>query len=456
MTNNFIRGVGRLVTDRFDFQDHVDGTRFGHKGSAITLDPPIVVNSVEYTNLQAALEASEPYLQPPTIPDASVSTKGLIQLAGDLYGSATNVVVSGIRQRPISTSPPNTSDVLTWNGATWEPAAIPVQIALTNDLDGTPLSPQVIRATGVADFFTMKCSHINFLPDRTPSIEQTTSGSGAGRTMSISSQSSLYGNGADLVLTSGFGTPTHGSVDIRVAGLGATLIEASAPRSTDFVLSLVKGTKLTTTEMPTGTGSRVIYIANADTVPTVSPASGAILYADSGELWSRPSTGASFKLSGDPIIYYSYGSHGNSYDEDMGQWTPIYSTTSRSYVYEETFSTPGVVTVQTGDIVKVHLSGYVGNNSSSYHGYLKLYLAGRSSGHDIPGGECMFENSSMVQKISVSGSYVITGAESGDEVCATFAMKTEVATPIQFYGGAHISIEVIRHSSSIPTHRTIY
>jgi hypothetical protein len=51
----------------------------------------------------------------------------------------------------------------------------------------------------------------------------------------------------------------------------------------------VKGSAITTTEMPANTGVRVIYVANAGTAPTANPVGGGILYAEGGALkWRSP------------------------------------------------------------------------------------------------------------------------------------------------------------------------
>ena len=57
------------------------------------------------------------------------------------------------------------------------------------------------------------------------------------------------------------------------------------------VLALLNLSPISTAQMPTGTGDRVIYIANAGTVPSANPASGGILYVEAGALKYRGSSG---------------------------------------------------------------------------------------------------------------------------------------------------------------------
>lgn len=127
MANNYIRGVGRLAVDRYQFQDHVDGYSFNHTADSVELNPHLNIDG-ERSTVQAALEAALPYLTTTSIPDANVTgTKGLITLAGgDLAGSgstATSVKVSGLQGTPISPMGSITSGyVLSWNGSSWVPA----------------------------------------------------------------------------------------------------------------------------------------------------------------------------------------------------------------------------------------------------------------------------------------------------------------------------------------------
>lgn len=53
----FQKGTGRLATDRYDFQDHVDGYNFRHNAPQIDLIPAIIINSVSYSNVYDALNA---------------------------------------------------------------------------------------------------------------------------------------------------------------------------------------------------------------------------------------------------------------------------------------------------------------------------------------------------------------------------------------------------------------
>jgi Repeat of unknown function (DUF5907) len=121
---NYVPDVGRLVTDRFDFQQHIDGTAFNHNASAILTSPTITINGDGYSNVQTALAALAQNLIIPTISNATTTSVGLIQLSGDITGTATAVRVSAIRGIPVQNLTPTTNQVLGYNGSSWTPTTL--------------------------------------------------------------------------------------------------------------------------------------------------------------------------------------------------------------------------------------------------------------------------------------------------------------------------------------------
>jgi hypothetical protein len=67
------------------------------------------------------------------LPPASSGGRGGVQLAGDLGGSASAPTVVGIQTFPVDTATPVATDVLTWDGSAWAPAA-PVSGGMTNPM----------------------------------------------------------------------------------------------------------------------------------------------------------------------------------------------------------------------------------------------------------------------------------------------------------------------------------
>lgn len=57
------------------------------------------------------------------VPDASGSTKGLVQLSGDIGGTASAPTITGVHGRPVAVTPPGNDQVLAYNttNSQWEP-----------------------------------------------------------------------------------------------------------------------------------------------------------------------------------------------------------------------------------------------------------------------------------------------------------------------------------------------
>lgn len=144
---NFKPGVGRLVTDRFDFQQHIDGYAFRHKAGAITMHPSVTIDGyAASTTVQDAIEKLALVVSPPTIivNDATLFQKGIIQLTGDLGGTATNVRVTRIQSFPVTTATPINGQVLTYNGSNWAPATPVATFVASNDLFGNNVAQTVV------------------------------------------------------------------------------------------------------------------------------------------------------------------------------------------------------------------------------------------------------------------------------------------------------------------------
>jgi len=127
---NYVPGVGRLVTDRFDFQKHVDGASFRHQANQIDVSPPVSIDGYSPTTVQDAITILAGVVSPPTIRQSTIGTDpsnlGIITLGGDLKGNGSNStalipLVGGLQGRPVSNTAPTSGQVLTWNGSSWIP-----------------------------------------------------------------------------------------------------------------------------------------------------------------------------------------------------------------------------------------------------------------------------------------------------------------------------------------------
>lgn len=128
MTNpinpNFKPGVGRLATDRYDFQSHVDGSAFNHLAGQIVVSPALTIGLQTVTDVQTALALLSGSIIIPSVPDATVTTKGIIRLNGDLAGlssTALNPQIGSLQGSPLSiTNPVMPNQVLQYVGGTWQ------------------------------------------------------------------------------------------------------------------------------------------------------------------------------------------------------------------------------------------------------------------------------------------------------------------------------------------------
>jgi hypothetical protein len=449
---NYRRGVGRLVTDRYDFQDHIDGYSLAHNSSSILLNPNLTINSVLCTNSQTAFTTIANYINTFSFPDATVSVKGILKLDGDLAGlssSAATPKVSGIQGKPISTLDPSSGDVLTWNIlGYWEPAIIPNQFTVGGDLSGTDSDQKVISITGYLGLTSIKCGHFTFDSTVNPLIDQTATTIGAAANLTITGQTSTVSTGGNINISAGFGAPT-GALTLRLNNQATTLLEIAQPNTSKSVLSLVKGTPITNTEMPVGTGDKVIYISNASTAPVNPPVGGAILYANVGKLWVKESTGNNFYINDNNVIVGCESiSHADGYDG--GPWSAFFSTTGSTYV--EGLAVSQFIGIRINDIVNVSYSGVVGNNNEgglgglldAYSGYLKLILVDSITDdeYEINGTTTYISNgiNSHQTQVCITGSYISVANIPG----VLKLMVKNTGTTLRLYGGATLKIEVIR------------
>lgn len=124
----------------------------------------------------------------------------------------------------------------------------------------------------------------------TPTITQVIKTSGSGVDMLIEAQTAQQSGDTDggFVNISGgasHGTGLDGGVRLKM-NTDTPMVELTEVVNGSHVLALVLGTTLTSTNMPSGTGNMVIFIADCQTPPGLNtdPVGGGILYSESGAL----------------------------------------------------------------------------------------------------------------------------------------------------------------------------
>lgn len=300
---NFNPGVGRLAVDRYDFEAHIEGTKFRHNATQIDLFPTLVIDGYTKTTVQDALALLAILVTPPVIPDATTSQKGIVQLTGDIAGTATNVIVTRIQGKPVNTSGPSLNDVLTWNGSTWGPAAPPNGFIANGDLSGTSILQNVIGLTGSAGIVTATCDTIRFiLSVANPTFTQSINTGAAGHNMTMLAQSSSFagGKGGDVIIAGGSpgGGGLKGGIKLQVDSGSANLLQITEVAAGRRVLSLLHPTSLTTGDMPSASGDMVMYVRDAATIPSPGtiPVNGTIMYSTGGQLWVNQGDGQQFAI----------------------------------------------------------------------------------------------------------------------------------------------------------------
>lgn len=293
-------GVGRLATSRFDFEKHITGEAFRQQASTVDVTP-ITIDGNPCTTVQQAVVALNGGLNTYTPTDATTLAKGIVQLAGDIGGTASSVTVTRLQGRDFAATAPTSNQVISWNGSTWLPSAVPGAFSAGGDLTGTNVSQNVVSLAGSGGSVNMNADTFNFVASLTaPRIAQSQSTTGSGVNLELRSQAGYSvgnNNGGDIILRGGTanGTGLKGGTLIGVTN--NYIIQTVEPVVNQKVVSLCSTSKITSTQMPVNTGDRVVYIGDAATAPTANSVGGSILYSESGEIKHRDSSGTTARMS---------------------------------------------------------------------------------------------------------------------------------------------------------------
>jgi hypothetical protein len=312
---NFKKGVGRLAVDRYDFQDHITGAHFRHAAGAIDLSPSILIGSTTITDVQTAIAALAGSIIVPSVPDATTVTKGIILLAGDLFGTGTTASapkVSGLQGTPISTfSGLTTNQVLTWNGTSWINLAVPGAISIAGDLAGVGSTLAVPKVSGLQGFQIASTAPINgqALVWNSGTTKWTPTGIPSNPTgtgfATLTSGNYDAAATANIRYTSGkFQT----DLSIQYNNVGVTGDLAWSPTSTNKTLTLPNTTDTLVGLATTDTLINKTVNATNNTLTDTSAALGDILAVISGTKFTRLAKGVNgsfLGVSGGVLGYFT-------------------------------------------------------------------------------------------------------------------------------------------------------
>lgn len=304
---NYKNDVGRLVTDRFAFQKHITGADFRHDANQIDLSPTITIDGNVVTTVQQATEALAVITSPPIIQDATTVQKGIVQLSGDIGGISTNVLVTRLQGKPVSTITPISGDVLTWDNASssWTPKSATNAFSAAGDLSGNNTLQQVVGVTGTAGTLRISCNILNFILSVTPVITQTATSLGHATDFLISAQSTTAAtrNGGDLILSGGDNGVggLRGGVQLKMGASEVRMLQLAELPTDRKIISLLHSSELSNVDMPDNTGDMVIYVRDTVTPPTTgNPLNGTIVYSSGGQLWIKQQDGNNFPVGSVP------------------------------------------------------------------------------------------------------------------------------------------------------------
>ena len=291
---NYKKDVGRLITDRYDFEKHLNGTDFRHNATQIDLYPTVVIDGSPKTNVQDAIKTLADIIYTPSLPEATATSLGVIKLSGDISGTAYNIIVNKIQGKPISTLVPTSGQVLTWEGAFWSPSD-PINIFSAGlDLSGNNIDQRVVKISGNdLGKVTIPASSFTFSENSTPEFNQEDMASGNAIDFVISAQKSLAsGNGGNVLISGGLGSSgDSGGVTLSLGGSDNKMLQASNFDSRR-ILALCGETTITSANVPSG--DLMVYVKDTASPPDSGPIGGALLYSVDGQLHVRESSGNNF------------------------------------------------------------------------------------------------------------------------------------------------------------------
>ena len=172
-------------------------------------------------------------------------------------------------------------------------------VQLAGDLAGTATSPTVVSLTGSSGTINIATSG-NILTwasgTTAPGVAQSTVASGTGATLTVQAQNTSSGTGGALTLTSGTGTTAAGSVNIQTGGVSRVMVNPTTTTFADTATALtITPASAGTTIIQFATGATAANINQAD--KTTNSGTGAALTIQAQNETGTTSTGGALNLT---------------------------------------------------------------------------------------------------------------------------------------------------------------
>lgn len=274
LTPNYVNDVGRLVTDRFDFQQHINGTGFRQAANTVDMVPLVTMpDTSQPATVQDAIAKLAALTSAPSVPQATVgistSNLGVITLGGDVGNTGLQPRVVGIQGRPVSPIAPSNGYVLTWNGSQWVPQT-PSISPLGNDLQGNTavaivigLQNRPLAATAPSNTQVISWNGATWTPSNVSQIQGNTVTPGA-LTVGQLLLATTTTNWSHMTITGDVSSSNIMPGRFTIVGIQGTPVSSTPPTSGQFLRYNGTNWIPTTVTNPADNLSNTIFAAGAD------------------------------------------------------------------------------------------------------------------------------------------------------------------------------------------------
>lgn len=252
---------GLLALKTQTYKDHINGNSDKHDGYSIELVPTITINGSSTDNVYEAIEALNTYVST-VITDATTTSKGVVQLANDLSGTASS----------------------------------PNVVKITGDSVQLNINPRSIVFSDTYSSNDIEFKYLN------KSIQA--------KGIKLQAQGVINGpfnilHGGDITISSGLrnssnGVSKDGKIFLNVGNSNLATFRQITLSSR--VISLFKDP--TSAEIP-GEANNTVYVYNTTSNPTQPPISGSHLYSLDGKLKVYHANADNFNIGDNPANWQS-------------------------------------------------------------------------------------------------------------------------------------------------------